>query len=483
MARTICRFGTLSAIFLTVLAAAPFVGCGARSSLFVSFRSSDGDGGSGASGGFGGAGGGNPMSSSSSSTSDGGGGFGGFDPNCPVFVNDVVEPVSLAGGSLFHQRGPKLTFTNAASSRMTVASGWQSVEGPSPLPTELRHSSFFPFESWPAGDFGPTYLADFDGGVTFAIDSQGGALFAALLGDGDTSTPLAGIHIQNGLVANSGDFVSPVQLDAEASDALFVVNHDAGEVLAGTRASDEPDLGIYSMRLTTMTPVNGNIVGPNTIACADLPPTAGAVAANGFDSSVFMVATSNSGNPGDSVCEFGAGNIGGPNRLQVLIVDNQGDFFPVQDLEMPGEILRLKVAPIVVEGFLEGMWIAFTIIGPESPYVGLMRVDASGLVQQSLAVSDELVEPSVLELGTMGNEHHALVGYGQSDGVLPSVGFKLFDQDGNELAQLGFSSAAVLSDILGSPNELMAVAAFTELEPNGRNRVLLQRLECLFPPE
>jgi hypothetical protein len=133
------------------------------------------DGGGGLGQGAGGAGGGGAGGGGSGGA--GGEGGGGGPQSC-----SLVDPIArLSGGTQRHQVRPGLIFTSGALERATLLTAWTSGPDPEKPPLEIRHTSFEPWGAWPAdGTFEPSFLADLDGGYSFAGAPEGSDRFAVM---------------------------------------------------------------------------------------------------------------------------------------------------------------------------------------------------------------------------------------------------------------------------------------------------------------
>ncbi|MSP25995.1 MAG: hypothetical protein EXR75_12710 [Myxococcales bacterium] len=189
--------------------------CG-RSGLFdVSIAGAGGAGGNGEGGDGGAATGGGGAGGSA----NGGGGTGGVPGwPCPL---ELLGPVGIAGAKNFHVGQPTFTFSSDDRTQVTVAMEWLSVEGPSPIPSELRHTTFKPWASWPEGDIAPSFLASFDRGRSFAAAPSSGDRFALLASDVFDSSPPDGIVFTTNMKPGNGAIGAFVTVRGDAHDSLF----------------------------------------------------------------------------------------------------------------------------------------------------------------------------------------------------------------------------------------------------------------------
>ncbi|MFP6687227.1 MAG: hypothetical protein VB934_21075 [Polyangiaceae bacterium] len=188
---------------------AALMACGGRTELRASSRHLGvGAGGGGGTGGMGTGG----LGAGGTGVGVGGMGGGGAPPllDCPVLRPD--GPVrTVAGSTFFNVRQPKLMFTSSDHQQVTLLTEWVSTQNPGPdAPSEVRHTTFKAWGAWPTSALGPSFLADLDGGGSFAGTPLDGGGFALMMSDlGQLAPPQRHLckiwlHAWPGITAGTG---------------------------------------------------------------------------------------------------------------------------------------------------------------------------------------------------------------------------------------------------------------------------------------
>lgn len=326
-------FALLASILLTTVA------CG-RSSLPLGLApiDDDGSGGNGAMGGAGGMGG----------APTGGGGEGGLPPDCSVL--QIEGPVGVAGGVMAHQRQPSLVQLEAGP--VVVAMEWTDASFPN-APKEVRHTSLQPWSSsFPATDVAPSFLADFDKGVSFEATTALGDGFALLMsGEGGLSGGVAFnpfFFPGEGGIGPSFDLGPPAQID-------FVSHDGQGRYLLGITNTFGPGISVLNAAIVSLGPGGGLVLegGPLPIACSQGAPVRGAAA---FRDGEWIIASSTGALNGPGDCAPGPPPPGPPQRMQAALIDPTGLFvvYDTVELEFPIDQVDLVATPTGHVAFWSG---------------------------------------------------------------------------------------------------------------------------------
>lgn len=446
------------------LALALGVACG-RSGLAVP-RGASGAGGQGGAGGTDdaatstGPGPGTTNSTTSAATTGAGGQGGGGA--CTAF--DFVAPVvGIAGGAGYRQMQPR--FVQASPDSLTVVAEWRDAGGSGgPPPSELRHTTFFPWSSWPAGDVGPSYLADLEGGRSFGPSVPAGSIDGTfdVLFRGAT-----GVTFMPSVIADSG-FIPP-SINVDPSDARILY------------ASSLPDLSLFAydrdVGQNVREIVLGSVVraGPGAVAqnvtwCADGFAGGAAVPRPGGG---FLVAQS-FGTSGP--CFSGAPE---PTSLDLGVLDIGAgvppSFQPTTTLDAPAPLRRLRAT---ADG--DAMWIV-TEVEELEPILWLLRFDGT---------SGVLGPIGILQAGELGRGPVAismlgsriLVAWIDDPPALDPVAYlALYDADGTlharASAPTGGSTTGPIA-LATSPDGASAVLGWTLDLGGSEDRIQLLRVDC-----
>lgn len=453
-------FAALGALWLSA--------CGGRSQL-RDFVDTSGGGGSGGSGGFGGTTTTTTTTSSDSSSSGVGGGFQG-----PCAELTYQTPfASLQGSSDVHQRAPRLAYSTDDGAGVTVATGWQVVESPSPNPpTELRHTSLAPWVTFPAGaGLGPTYLADFDGGASFAIAKGSGGKFALLFRDFQQPPP-GGLRFSDQFKPASGDVPPSLLVDTSARTALFLTRgQKTFSFGAALRQGDTREIraGVIA----------GNSFVETILGCANGPVEADALPV-GDDALFVAYATGTEAASGG--CDVGAP--GPPNRLQLAQLIGGTLAFVGEVTVSPsggttGPLTDIRFAPRT-----DGGWMVWSNpgsnIAPPSLVLGKLTTPVG-----ELQVLTEVVVPYVPgSVAVTSFDNFLVLAWVQSEPEGASPHVQVFDPDGNALGDIQIAATGAAQgrlSLLGSPFGHSAVLAWSETGagPNDGDQVRLTRIDCI----
>jgi len=456
------RFGH----FACGLAALAISACGSRSQLSSLDAGSIGGGGAGGSGSGGDTGGGG---------STGGGGTGGSGGNtttvppgpCPE-LGYATPFAALPGGSSVHQRSPGLAFSSSDGSSVTVATTWQVVEGPGPtLPIELRHTTFAPWGIFPVGSgLAPTYLADLDGGVSYAIAPSSGDQFALLFAS-DFFGPggNGGLRFSSEFAAKSGVVPSTQMVGNPKDRALFLTR--GPKSFAFGAAADNGGKHEITMGL-----VNDDLfLGDFALGCSAQPTFADAVAIG----DTFLVFFGSDPSFVGTGCDGVVPNP--PTTLLVARVVN-GSLMDIK------EVVQESVTDVRVAPRSDGAWLVWTTAGgadvPPATHIG--RVDPLGAL-----VAPPLDWPLFGDPGSMAVasfEDFLMLGAiePEPEGASPLV--QVFAPDGDVRAGMKIAATGAAKgrlSLLGSPFGRSVVAAWSETvggEDKG-DQVRVTRVDCI----
>jgi len=386
---------------------------------------------------------------------------GGGNGPCPHLVGSEVLQVA---GTVFHQLQPKLAFSSDDLQQVTVAMEWKVVEGPAPIPSELRHVSFKPWGQWPQGALAPSYLADFDGGVRFDVSAAGGGRFAlAFSDDGKPGSPNGAI-LNADMTPTEGSIGQSVTLDPTATDILFVAYNEPTHLVGYGMPNG------LEWRLRTATKAGTYALGtPFVLACSSGENvSAGAVTSQDG----WLLGVSNATNFMPASCPAMAGP---PTKLQLAFVDKNLGASLGDTITTVEPIVRVRLAP-----HPEGAWVVWTELGNSGLSLRLVRVDTNakivvGPIELPGGISKQADQLIVGNIGT-------IVLIAISELLSEGVGLTVFHLDEMGM-QLGsnhyFSGGNVTSagDILGSANGDAALVSWAE-STGLQQRTMLMRVAC-----
>jgi hypothetical protein len=316
---------------------APFVlvaACGGRSQLRDVGASSAGGGGSGGTT----TSSATTASSGTTASASSGGGLGGGG-GAPL--NGCVldgPPIGIAGTQGYAVSNPVLV-APGKSDLTTLVAGWTTTEGPKTPPSELRHTSFAAWGTWPAdGTIGPSYLANYDGGQSFdaAPAASGFSVFLALPSSSEIDF-MAPFTPGSGAAAG---MASALPLAAEP--AFLAQGKDPDIHLLGFSSSNQ---GIHDLRVVRLSDTMGNEQPSPVLGCAVDPIVADAVPVDDG----FLIAFGGSGKVQDPACATGMG-VGPARRLFVVHVGTNGDVttkvnIPGTKAEGPIDVVKMVRVP------------------------------------------------------------------------------------------------------------------------------------------
>lgn len=336
---------------LLLASAALLAACGGRSQLRDTSASSASS-----------AGGDGPTTSSVSASSGGGfGGNGGAESDC--YLDGA--PIGIAGTEGYLTSNPIL-LRPGQSDLTTLIAGWTANEGPTTPPTELRHTSFQPWDTWPAdATIGPSYLGDYDGGVTFVAATAPDG-FAAAFAD---SPPSPGLSFVGPFVPGEGTLPGTSIYVADAAEPLFVVPSDDYALYLLGFSNSKASHHVFNISHLSDA-LSDNPLSPG-LGCALDPIVAGAAAID----EGFLVAFSSGSQLNDPACLSDA-PIAGAKRLIVVHVDKSANVTPtttIEGTESDGPISAVKMVSRA-----DGAWLAWAHqLGPR---LRVARLDIAGKI-------------------------------------------------------------------------------------------------------
>lgn len=455
------------------LGIAALMACGGRTELRAPGRHL-GVGGAGAAGGMGSGGLGAGMGGAGMGGAGGGGvGGGGAPPllDCPVLRPD--GPVrTVAGSTFFNVRQPKLMFTSSDHQQVTLLTEWMGTQNPGPdAPSEVRHTTFEAWGAWPTSALGPSFLADLDGGGSFAGTPQDGGGFAVMMSDLGQLGPPNGVYAKYGFTPGQGSVPAPAYPVHSASD--IVHDLDGGWYLSQQRGQDAQRtfLGFAALEGGMM------VSSPATLrSCSDRLTPNGARIARVADSR--WLAAVAFGSPGDN-CTAQA-----PTALQLMeLTRGAGTTFgvtgSVTSSPVTGEVIDL----VDVEPRSDGAWVMWTYEKTSAQStVQLIRIDGTKPIEASavsLSSPGGSIQPGSAGLASHGDD--ALVAIALTDSRSPGIAVRRVNADGDASSSvpLVIGNAAVgRIAILGDPQENLILVAWAEPVASGRTVARVARFRC-----
>lgn len=457
------RFRSRNIFCLLVIAG--LTACGSRSQLLGPAAEGSGGGGTGGTGGTGGAATTTTTTSTTSTTttSTGGGGTGGA-PMGPCAELTYATPFSdLDGGLQSHQRSPALAYSNDQKMRVTLASAWQDPGGGPNAPLDLRHTSFDPWVDFPAGSgFGPTYLAAFDSGISFAIAQSPADRFALLMRDFNEPPP-GGLRFSAGFEPKSGSTPMSFVADPTADVALFL-SYGGAQWLYG--AMDVQNNGnSFQTNLAVLN--EGFVEAEYPIACTTNRASADAVPVDGG----FLAAVSaNSMAP--SSCDFG---VPVPSSGPIVMRFQGPDMAWMTDFAQP------SVREVKMASRADGAWILWVHPGGEDlpPKLIITAIDLFATVTVNPFEWEMPCEPG--SLAATSFEGFLAVSCIQIDAAGASPHVQVFDPGGvprGEIRVEATGQAQGRVSLIGSPISRSAVLAWSETAGIG-DQIRITRVDCL----
>lgn len=430
-----------------LLAAALLAACGARTELRVDAAASGpGSGGAGGAGGAGGSGGG-----------------GGPPEGC---VLRLVDPIaSLDGGDGWHKRQPDLTYSSDDLRRVTLAAGWGLASLPDP-PRELRHTSFHPWDDWPAdGLLGPSYLADLDGGVSFAVAPAPGDLLALAF-----TRPDPGIWHSPGFIPESGSVPPVVEVDFAGERVLFQVAGPSRHLIGSESPRLPPNANGGFETTFTSAAASPIATAALSLGCSDAPASADAAR---FGSTWILALASGAPDP-FMTCSTDTVP-GPPTRVELHWMDEEMVNVGFGDAALAeAPVSRIQMAPHP-DG---GAWLAYTHASGGGSALLLGRVDLPGAFVTLPAVLIEPAAPIAFSADAMG-EHLALAWSGE---LSSAIVVTLVDRDGVIVGGAEVPTGGPVAgapSVLGRPDGRGLLVAWSEASPAGEgDQVKVARLEC-----
>lgn len=459
------------------LASALLAACGSRSSLPLGTIDPAGAGGAGGSGPASASATASSASAASSASSasttastgaGGSGGAGGADA-CELAAASPV--LGLAAGDNLSQRKPVLTPSSDDGKLVTVVASWSVVEGPA-FPEELRHTTFQPWTVWPAdGTIEPSYLADFEGGISFAAAPAPQSHFGLLFLRPD------GLFVTLGMVAHTGA-IAPALAIAEDADAALFLSRGQAKHLLGYR--DTTPLGYARVAIGFAQETPGGTIayeGPFGVGCATSGPAADAAAIGDG----WLLAIANGVPLASTACDAAPKEIGPAARIQVGQVTPDGALAPALDMEGNVPVAQLEIVPRS-----DGAWLVWTRAtgGGASP-IQAARLDGAGqIVVGPFDVSDSGDVPLTgwLAADRLG-DRLVVASVNDPAGNPAEIVVRVIDSSGETVGRGVLGPGPLMPgalDVLGSADgESGVVVAWAE--PGPPDRVRLARLACPTP--
>jgi len=366
----------------------------------------------------------------------------------------------LTGTGSFFQHDPTLVASSDDAESVTLVSGWQIPEPAQFPPTELRHTSFSPWSSWPVDGLGPTYLADLNGGESFVATPDIGG-FTLLFRD------VGYAQFMPGLVPGSGTIPDATVVFQAPSRAHFIVNRGGTEYLVGyAMAGDPPDQTAISLVKKV---VDGYFVPlPVTIGCSSDAGNAGAALAGDH----YLVAFSR-GSGAEDCAAFGAAE-----HVMLARVESDSTVIVLSELEAaPGSVAALRVVSSP-----EGAWIVWSRqSGSGPPPVWIARVDVEGQLVLGPLQTEIPAHAEWLAATDLGG--WLALGWAEHEENLGDrVAIEVRDLDGNVVGHgihaLDGPLASPIS-LLGSPSGTSLLASWSEGSAHVAARVV--RFDCDLP--
>ena len=450
-----------SGLLLLVAAAALLAACGGRSQLHEG-------------GGAGAAGGGSGPTTSSASASGGGGsggagGHGDVGGSGGMLGGCVVDgpPIGLAGTDGYVTSNPTFVLPVQIDG-LTLVSAWRAAEDPTPTPTELRHTSFKPWDAWPAdATLGPSYLAEYGGAQEFQAAPALTDFSLVFAG----SPPASGLTYASGFIPGSGSLGAATAIGSGEERPCFLERGTEPHVkLLGFSSSTA---GLQSFNVLRFNdPFTSPAITAN-LGCSLAPIVAGA-AAFGED---FLVAYASGSNFDDAACASGTGIITS-QRLFTARVSNQGKVALAQEILAGGS--GATIASVKVIPRLDGAWLTWAETGSDG--LQIVRLDPTGHVAAGPFTVPFFGNADSFSATSLGDRLALAWTFSPTD-VSPSVQVRVVDPQGNITAQASLIVSSIApgrTAVLGSPSEkalLLAWARFSQVGPE----IQLARLACALP--
>lgn len=302
----------------------------------------------------------------------------------------VEEPIAkLPSDGFMAAFAPQLTYASIDRTWVTLTSAWQATEGPGEIPPpELRHTSFEPWTAWPLdGDLGPTYLADFDAGGSYAAAPDGNGF--ALLFQSPLAPPAgSGLFYMPSLVPDSGAVPAAYPIDGTFTHAIALAEEEApgGQTHLAVYAAQGFEGELLQSALIDDSGPSPVVTSTAALGCTSTTASAAVVTVG----TTYFVAHASSTAPD---CQTG------PAVLESVLLDRiglDGTVSTTAIQEAGADVLRVLAAPRS-----DGAWIAWTRYADVGAELYVARVDLEGHPVGAIAstpVADG-VEVAVAEVG------------------------------------------------------------------------------------
>ena len=456
-----------SSATLALASAALLVACGGRSQLSDSGAAAAGSGGEGGSGNGGNGGNGpSPSSVSVSSTGTGIGGSGGAGGSTGLCVVDG-QPIGLAGTEGYNLTNPVL-IAPEKKELVTLVAGWNADKVSPMTPTELRHTSFDAWGSWPGdGTIGPSFLADYEGGERFAAAPAIGGFSLFFLG----KSPSPHLTYLSPLTPDSGKIPGSFQLGAAMADPLFVTQSAKADThLMGFAGSVVVP---HDFNLIHVPDASSSPIVTFGLGCAsEAIVAAGAPALGGL-----LVAFSSGTDFDDPSCHNG-GVMKPATRVQLALVSNDGPSKPIATIENVPEEGSIAAIHVVPSG--EGAWVSWAHKNAGAQRIQAVRIDPTGMLIGPFEIPFS-GDPAMISAARLG-ERLALAWMSSAPDGLAILNVSVIDSSGviADTVIPRDQLATGRTALLGSPSGGALLVSWVEGVFSER-AVLVARLACSLP--
>jgi hypothetical protein len=324
-----------------------------------------------------------------------------------------------------------------------------------------------PWTAWPAsGEIAPSYLADLDGGVSFAASGSAGDRLALAF-----VRPGAGVWFSPAFLPGTGDVPGVWQVEPGFESVVLATRGAARHLVGMQRFGPVGSSGdAYEVQL--------RVVGESSsgalifhAGCAIEPMSAGAAPLG----SGWMVAIANGTSFGDVAC-FNGGPIGPAAEIQVVLIGDQGEFAFGDKLSGGPSVAHLELSPRENGAWL--VWSRYSGGGP-APIEAARLGEEGEILLGPIAIGGPAAPFGVAELGGK----LAVVWVDDVDPDLPAfLEGVVLDEGGAQVATFGLSSEGPVLGaprLLGSPDGRSLLMAWSEASLNGSgDRIRVARLDC-----
>jgi hypothetical protein len=384
---------------------------------------------------------------------------------CPTLA--IAGPsVGIAGATGFNLRQPALSYSSDDRQRITVLSEWIAVEGPAPLP-------FSPWATLVTSDLSPSYLADFDGGVSFDAAPSSGDRFAILFSDGPKPAAPYGVYFSAAMQANMGTIGPKVQVDAASDGVLFTRRARSVDVHLNGYLRPGPGGASTTAALSLVEESSGSLLntGPVALGCAASVPSADAVTVTDG----WLLAIGNGSDFGEPGCLDNSTAPISASTMQFGRVDMSGSLTATGAVFQGDVVRRVRGAP-----HPNGGWFAW-INDTGSLAVNAVRLDdQANLVGAPVRLSEADEQPDPIWLEVAALDDHLLVVWARLvNAAVPKVVLQLLDEGGTVVTRAEFDAEGPngIEAVIASPDGDSVVLAESQPTAAG-DRVRLTRVDC-----